>query len=181
MRTIPNFTPVRQYFPLPAAGALLKKPPTQAGSSLAGMASITQRMRIRGANPLMRSSFFNQDSMQRTLDETEARLLSTLKSLNGLEISHSSLQLRHDSLAKDYADKCDKAVALGWNYCPEKSSDFEHIPHMDAALEETPSQAGPYVPVSVSACLCLSSSLPHALTLSLTSTSFPFTTPTGIS
>ena len=175
---------VRQYFPLPAVSTLLgskaqQKQYTSSGhspphSSHSGsnkpqknntQQSIAQRMSVRGAHPLQRSSFFDQEAMQRTLDETEARLLSTLRNLEGLECSHHSLQLRHDSLAREYADMCDKAVALGWNYCPEKSSDFAHIPPMDPALDESSSQVCVCVSLSLFLSFSLFFSLPRASSL----------------
>jgi serine/threonine protein kinase len=46
---------------------------------------------------------------------------------------------------KDYNELRDRAVDIGWNYCPMKSSDFQNLPRVDATLVETEAQIGPYM------------------------------------
>jgi serine/threonine protein kinase len=84
------------------------------------------------------------ESHQRVLAETEAKLYSTMKNLHGLEASHASLREKHDSLSDKFNKLCDSAVDMGWNYCPEKSSDFSHIPCVNPEMLETDSAVGHY-------------------------------------
>jgi hypothetical protein len=68
--------------------------PTTTTTTLKGTGrQISQRYSMHGAHPLRRSSFFDQEAMQNVLEETEAKLISTLRNLNGLESNHSNLQV----------------------------------------------------------------------------------------
>eukprot|EP00605_Chrysophyceae_sp_TOSAG23-4_P001101 GSChrysophyteH1.ASY1.ANO1.1207.1 assembled CDS len=54
-------------------------------------------------------------------------------------------QSRHDSLLKEFQELRDITINVGWNYCPDKSTDFENIPTMNANLMESENQIGTYL------------------------------------
>ena len=68
-----------------------------------------------------------------------------MKNLQVIEASHATLKEKHDSLRQKFDKLCDSAIETGWNYCPEKSSDFMHIPRLDESLVEKDGCVGNYI------------------------------------
>jgi len=76
--------------------------------------------------------------------EAEARLAAARSSLTGLQGQHEHLLAQHEHLQGQFDQLQAVAVEVGWNYCPDKSADFQHIPRMDPLLLESEAFVGAY-------------------------------------